>query len=109
MGAHGQHHVGEHHTGHEVHLVALDQAVGGLFGGVGAGLVVGHDHFGGQGTELAARVFDCQVEAVPNVNAKRRTRTGQGAEHADLDLVGSPCRASQKRKCSHSQGQMRSF
>ena len=102
--AHGQHDVGKHDAGHEVHLVALDQAVCGLFGGVGAGLVVGHDHFCGQAAELATAVLDGQLKAVTDVHAQASAGSRQRAEQAHLHLVGGMCTTRQHQRGSgHSQ------
>ena len=103
-GAHGQHQVGEHQAGHEIDLVALDQALGGLLGHVGALLVVGHDHFGRQATELAAGVLDRQLETVTDVHAQAGTGARQGAEQADLHVVGSVGGGSQQG-CGHGAGE----
>ena len=86
--AHGQHHIGKHHAGHEIHFFLLHQPVGGLARRIGLGLVVGHDHLDRQSTELAAGMLHRQVEAVANVNAQASAGAGQGAEQTHLDLVG---------------------
>ncbi len=85
--AHGQHHVGEHDTGHEIHALALDQPVGRLLGGVGALLVVRHGHFGRQVAELARALLHCELEAVADVDAEARSWAGQRGQQADLHLV----------------------
>jgi hypothetical protein len=54
-------------------------------------LVVGHDHFGGQATELAAGVLDGQLEAVTDVHAQTRAGARQRAQQAHLDVVGGMC------------------
>ena len=82
-----QHDVGEHHTGHEVHFVALDIALKQLLAHIGLELVVANQHLGRQTTKPAAVELDRQVEGIANLCAQCAIGTRQGADEPDLDLV----------------------
>lgn len=80
---HSQHHVREHDAGHEVNLVALDQAVCGLASHIGAGLVVRHDHFGSTATQFVALELHGQLETITNIHTQPGTGARQGTEQTD--------------------------
>jgi hypothetical protein len=85
---HRDHHVREHHPGHQVDAVALEQPLGELLAGLGVERVVGEHDLGGQAAQLAARHLYRQVEAVPDLDADRARRARQRRQVADLQLVG---------------------
>ena len=78
--------IGEDRADDEVDLIALEQRLGLGDGDVGLEFVVLHDHLDLAAAELAAEVLDRELEAVAQLLAEHRRRSGERGDDADLEL-----------------------
>ena len=79
--------VGEDRPHHEIDLVAFQQALDLGDGGVRLEFVIGHHDLDIAARHLAAEILDGERKAVADLLAERCRRTGQGHDHADLELL----------------------
>ena len=97
--------VGEDRPHHEIDLVALEQAFDLCHRGIRLQLVVDVDNFDFPAAHFAAEILDRERKTVANLLAKCGRRTGEGHDHADLELFLRHRRASGEAEQDRQSGQ----